>query len=241
MIGPRTERALIVLGVTAVYSLYWPINQWTASFEAHDLSTALDRATPFVPGWLYVYSLLFVSSYLPILVIRDRQLFRRVALAALGLEVCALSTFVLYPVRMTLRPAALPPADTLTNWGMHLAYFLDEPVNCFPSLHVAAAALAAVSVWKVDRILSLAGGVLLGLVAASTMLVKQHLVADVVSAVVLVAFWYGLLVHPLDVSSRSREELRLHRGWLLVVPGLYSAMILAVWLLFRAGWTPWAS
>ena len=237
--GPRAERALIVVGVTAVYSLYWPINQWTASFDAHDLSTALDRATPLVPGWLYVYALLFVTSYLPILVIRDRLLFRRVALAALGLEVCALTTFVLYPVRMTLRPEILPPADSLTNWGMHLAYFLDEPVNCFPSLHVAAAALAAASVWKVDRTLSVAAAVLLGLVAASTMLVKQHLVADVVAAVVLVGFWYALVVHPLDVSDRSREQLRMHRGWLLLVPGLYAAMILGMWLLYRGGWAPW--
>ena len=238
MIGPRAERALIVVGVTAVYSLYWPVNRWTSELPAHDLTTALDRATPLVPGWLYVYALLFVSSYLPILVIRDRHLFRRVAIAALGLEVCALSTFVLYPVRMTLRPE-LPAADSLTSWGMQLAYYLDEPVNCFPSLHVAAAALAAASVWKVDRVLSVAATVLMVLISASTMLVKQHYVADVVAAVLVVAFWYRVVIHPLDVSDRTTAELRMSRGWLAVVPALYAALIVAVWVLYSAGWVPW--
>ncbi len=237
--GPRTERALIVVGVTAVYSLYWPVNQWTATLPWHDLATPLDRATPLVNGWLYVYAVLFVTSYLPILVIRDRHLFRRVALAALGLELCALATFVLFPVRMTLRPTDLPPGDTLTRWGMHFMYWLDEPVNCFPSLHVAAAALAAAAVWKVDRRLSVAATVLMLLVSASTMLVKQHYVADVLGALVLVAFWYRLLIHPLDVSDRTPEELRMHRGWLLAVPGLYVVMIVYFVWLYRSGFEPW--
>ena len=41
-----TERILIVAGLSAVYSLYWPINALTASAPAHDLTLPIDRMTP---------------------------------------------------------------------------------------------------------------------------------------------------------------------------------------------------
>ncbi len=240
VVGPRVERALLIVGVSVIYLLYWPINRITADAAGYDMATAIDRATPLVPGWLYVYALLFVTGYVPILVVRDRALFRRIGAAVVGLEVCSFATFLLFPVRMTLRPEP-PPVDSLATWGLNFAYWADEPVNCFPSLHVAAAALAALACWKADRLVALVGLILLVAVSASTMLVKQHYLADVVSATLLVAFWYAVVIAPLDVSDRTTEELRYPRWWLLAVPTLYAVLIAVFWALYRSGWAPWES
>jgi hypothetical protein len=112
-----TERLLVVLGLSLIYSLYWPVNHFTADLPARDLSLPLDHMTPLVPGWIYVYALLFVFSYLPVLVVRDRQLFRRIAIAALGLELVSLGTFLFFPVRYSLRPETLPEIDSLATWA----------------------------------------------------------------------------------------------------------------------------
>jgi len=234
-----TERILIVAGLSAVYSLYWPINALTASAPAHDLTLPIDRMTPLVPEWIYIYALLFVTSYLPVLVVRDRQLFRRIALAALGLELVSLATFLFFPVRYALRPEVLPEIDSLATWGMHFMYWLDAPVNCFPSLHVGSAFLAAVACWKVDRTLALVSGLLALLIGASTMLVKQHYLVDFVSAAALVGVLYVTLIAPLDLRGRPVEELRHDRRFLLVIPAVYGLLIGSYGLMYASDWMPW--
>ncbi len=237
---PRAlERLLLVVGLSAVYSLYWPVNRWTASRPGHELTLPVDVATPLRPEWLYIYALLFVTCYVPVLVIKHDGLFRRMAVAALVLEVIALTTFIVYPVRYTLRADPLPPPDTLTNWGMHFMYWADEPMNCFPSLHVAAAALAAAACWKADRPVAILGLINVALVGASTMFVKQHYLADVVAAAVLVGVLYALIIGPLDLRDVPEEELRWDRRWLLVVPALYAVFLGSFALAYARGWEPW--
>lgn len=236
---PTRERLLLVVALSAVYSLYWPVNQLSATLPSHTLQLPIDVATPLAPEWLYVYGLLFVTCYLPVLVVRDRALFRRIAIAALVLEMVSLATFLLYPVRYGLRATNLPPADTLTNWGMHFMYWLDEPTNCFPSLHVGAAALAAAGCWKADRPVASLALVNLVLVGASTMLVKQHYLADVLGASVLVGVLYLTIIAPLDLSDRTEAELRFSRRWLAVIPALYVVFIVTFYALYAAGWAPW--
>ncbi|MCP4868054.1 MAG: hypothetical protein GY898_04985 [Proteobacteria bacterium] len=84
--SPTRERLLLVVALSAVYSLYWPVNKLSATLPTHTLELPIDVATPLAPTWLYVYGLLFFTSYLPVLVVRDRQLFQRIAIAALALE-----------------------------------------------------------------------------------------------------------------------------------------------------------
>jgi type IV secretory pathway TrbD component len=234
-----TERMLIVAGLSAVYSLYWPVNALTASASAYDLTLPIDRMTPLIPEWIYIYALFFVTSYLPVLVVRDRQLFRRIALAALGFELVSLATFLCFPVRYVLRPDVLPEIDSLATWGMHFMYWLDAPVNCFPSLHVGAAFFAAVACWKADRGLSLASGLLALLIGASTMLVKQHYLADFASAVALVGVLYAVVIAPLDLRDRPVGELRHDRRFLLIIPAVYGLLIGAFATLYALDWMPW--
>ncbi|MCP4868053.1 MAG: phosphatase PAP2 family protein [Proteobacteria bacterium] len=150
-----------------------------------------------------------------------------------------MTTFLVFPVRYELRASDLAPPDTLTAWGMHFMYWLDEPTNCFPSLHVGAAALAAAACWKADRPMAQLALVNLVLVGASTMLVKQHYFADVLAACLIVGVLYATIIGPLDVSDRTEQELRYSRRWLLVVPALYSVFIVTFYALYVSGWAPW--
>ncbi len=157
----------------------------------------------------------------------------------LALEVVSLATFLIFPVRYGLRPEALPPIDSLATWGMHFMCWLDEPVNCFPSLHVGAATLAAASCWKADRRVALVGGAMAALVGASTMVVKQHYFADVLAAAALVGVIYASVIAPFDVSDRRPEELRYDPRLLLLAPLGYGLLLGGMALLYAVDWAPW--
>jgi membrane-associated phospholipid phosphatase len=231
-----TERALLALGATGFYLLYIPINRWSASFEAYHPETFIDRAIPSAPGWMYVYAAVFITGFMPMLVIAPRALFRRVVAAYLGVQVVAFAFFLLLPVHMEHRPLDMAVVD-FPSWGQRLAYHLDTNAACLPSIHVTLAVLAALCTWKADRVLGAVGLLMALLVATSTLMVKQHYLADVLVAAALAAGAWALLVVPWKPAPG--ERLRFHRGWagLLTIP--YAGVVACLYALYRAGWTPW--
>jgi membrane-associated phospholipid phosphatase len=222
------EHLRLFLIATALYMLYHPIAHLSATWEAHAPVLPIDRATPWVPEWIYVYALIFVMAPAPLLLIRWTPLFRRIFWAYIAIEGVALLLFVAVPVRMVLRPEGYA-VDSFVRWGVALCYSLDQPMCCFPSLHVAMASLSALSCYRAHRIV----GSVLGLVAiaigASTMLVKQHYFADVVSGFGIAAGAYVWLVARFKVPDASvlcypaRRVLWLPVGYALMVLGCYAA------------------
>jgi hypothetical protein len=71
------------------------------------------------------------------------------------------------------------------------------------------------------------------------MLVKQHYLADFVSAAALVGVLYAWLIAPLDLSHRSTEELCYDRRLLGVIPATYALLIGSFALRYASGWMPW--
>lgn len=238
--GRFTERCLILLVEVSIYCLYFPVSHYVMGLEPYDVSTDLDRAIPFRPEWIYIYAAIFYTAFLPLFLVKERHLFRRVALAYIVIESTALVTFLLIPVRMTLRPEFVP-GDGFTAWGMNLCYYLDLPVNCFPSLHVANAVLGAFACLKVDRLvggLSFAVGLL---IIASTMLVKQHYVADVVAGFALASMAYWFILRPAKIDHIPLTELKYSRiPSALVVVSFFTA-ILTLYFVYQSGWAPWTN
>jgi membrane-associated phospholipid phosphatase len=124
----------------------------------------------------------------------------------------ALLCFVLVPVRypreLFYPPEALGWADAFWRW-------FDTPTNCLPSLHVAnGLALAQLNWtrrWRGVHTLWALG------VAASTVLVKQHYVADAVAGAGLYllarAFLTRLVIAPVAVGGGSRVPQATTYGW----------------------------
>ena len=133
------------------YGLYFPLSMVVETLDPVDVSTSLDAAIPLVPEWILIYAGIYPAAFLPLVVVKDPMIFRRMIAGYLCLELTALLVFVLFPVHMTLRP----PLESLSEtgffpWAVQLCYWLDRPVNCFPSLHVAAATFSALCALRVD-------------------------------------------------------------------------------------------
>jgi hypothetical protein len=235
--------ALIAVLFLFTFSGYYAIGLHADPAAAHTLRTPLDDAIPFVPLTIYLYVWIYTAMLYPAFTVRCRGLFRRVAVAyAVAVAVCLVS-FALFPVTsLGFRPdlAQLPDAR-FHEWGVRLNFMLDPPFNLFPSLHVAAATLAALAAAKARRAYGALGALVLGGVSVAVCTVKQHYVADAVAGIALGIAAYAFVLRPFAVRHRPVSDVAF--GWTGPASylGFHALVMLGLYALFRAGLRPWAS
>ena len=184
----------------------------------------LDDRIPFVRQFVLVYVLwypLMLGTALYLL-FRDRRAFVRYARSAvIGLTACML-IFVLLPSGQELRPAEVPGND-LTAWMLRGIYAADTNTNVFPSMHVVGTLAAVIAIFDsrcAPRGAQWGVAALGVLINASTVLIKQHSVLDILGGVVLYWLVY-LLVYRLPEKRRQRHLARpciVHRRRRRVAP-----------------------
>lgn len=136
----------------------------------------VDNAVPFSPWAMPVYLSHFLFLPFALLSVRAHAVFVR-SLKAMSLAAAlACVVFVAYPT-------TFPRVDSAGPW-FGLLNFIDTPANCFPSLHVALAAIAAWGLREDGRPLAAAWSLA---IIASTVLVKQHYAADAAGGLLLAA------------------------------------------------------
>ena len=232
------ERALLSSEVLLFFLVGYFGVGWLATdpADARTLELPLDAAIPFVLGSVVVYWSILPMGLLPIFVVRDPALFRRVALAyslAIGIS---LAVFVVLPVTskdFRVDAAAFAGAG-FAGWLLQLLYTLDPPLNLFPSLHLALAFLAALAAWCTHRGVGVLALAWTACIAVSVCTTKQHFAADVVAGIALGALAHFAIVAHSGASQRDRAELVGHGLALfaalvaLFYAGLYGAYLARV-------------
>ena len=166
---------------------------------------ALDRAVPLQPAWTPVYLSMWLFSLLPVVLVRGVELRRRTILSYITTVITAYIVFLIYPTAAP-RPVEVP-SDGAIAWSLRTLYALDPPYNCFPSLHVAYAFLAALSTYRVRRGLGIVALLWAVVIAISTLFIKQHYVADVIAGALLAvaAHTICMRVRTSNLEPRTRE------------------------------------
>jgi membrane-associated phospholipid phosphatase len=187
--GWRNALACLALAVAVYFAdqIYFWLNHGPAVLH---LGTLLDDALPVVPIFVIPYVSLNPYVYLTLialLLFRTRT-FQSACLAMLGAWLASYAFYVFLQSEM-IRPA-LTAADPFTAM-IRAVYAGDNPYNCFPSLHTSISTIMAIYWRRVDRRLGIAAGIWTALIAASTVLIKQHYIADVAGglAVAFAAAW----------------------------------------------------
>ena len=191
----RCPNSVLLSAFGVLVALYFVVAAATTGRTLNVPELALDRAVHLQPAWTPVYLSMWVFSLLPVVVVRGFELRRRTILSYLTVVVTAYAVFLLYPTAAP-RPADVP-GDGFSAWSLRRLYALDPPYNCFPSLHVAYAFLAALSTYRVRRGLGIAALVWAVVIGISTLFIKQHFVADVVAGALL-----ALAAHAICMRSR---------------------------------------
>jgi membrane-associated phospholipid phosphatase len=191
---------------------YFILNQIGPFKEPHQIGLLVDNIMRFDIRWVFIYCFVFTFSFLPVTLIKDTMLFRKVVFAYTFLFLLTYIFFIFFPVKIT-RPNNFLVND-FSTWGVKTIFHFDKPINCFPSLHLGQAFLASFITLKID---GLTGGIALiiaGLIGLSTMKLKQHYFLDVISGIVLAYISYKFFVakYTLTVSNHPRRTA----GYILI-------------------------
>ncbi|HMA92193.1 MAG TPA: phosphatase PAP2 family protein [Polyangiaceae bacterium] len=163
-----------------VYLLYFGgyglVNRRLRIADCTDLTLSLDRYIPFLSEFVAPFYLAYLIVLVPALVIRDRRLLGHAVVAFTALVLLSCLLFVLFP---TYVPRPTIAGSSLSDALVGAIYAADRPSCAFPSLHVSSVALSALVLRRESRRYGRLLWPCVGLVALSTLFIKQHVVLDV--------------------------------------------------------------
>ena len=183
------------------YAVYPTVN-WLASLRSqrYDFITPWDAMIPLVPEFIFVYFSFFPFLALPFWLVGQPDTDALGKREVAGTLICGL-VFVLFPGNLAF-DRVIPDVEPYRTIFSTM-FFVDKPHNLLPSLHIVYTALTCAAICKAQwpRGRHWLCGLMVAwsvAICASTMLVHQHHVLDVVTALMLTAVLY-VLIRPLKV------------------------------------------
>lgn len=148
------------------------------------LRTPLDQALPVVPIFAVPYVSLQPVIYASLVIF---LLFRARLLQSAGLSLTAafLISYVFFAFLQTFVERPTLTGGDVFSQLVRDVYAGDHPFNDFPSLHVATSSIIAIHWWRFSRRTGYVAAIWAVLVAMSTVLIRQHYLADVAGGLIL--------------------------------------------------------
>ena len=198
----------------------------------HQVPTAIDAWIGLIPASVLVYGLLYPQVVTPLLLVVKRHMLVRAGIAYMVVIAAGLPFWLLWPVGM--ERSELPVTD-LFSYGVALIRWIDPPVNCFPSMHVAETYFAAFLTLRLNRRI---GRLMIPVATAiwwSTLALDQHWFLDGLAGLGLafvvdrIAFGSKTLTAD-DFESLGPRRLLGSLAFYIFLFGLFAAPYLFGWV-----------
>jgi membrane-associated phospholipid phosphatase len=181
---------LTIFSVPLLNIIYTVLN--STNRYAYNLNTVFDAKIPFITLFIIPYSLWypFIMSTLLYLFFKERKEYYR---ALKSIDIGLLCCYIIYITFQTTVPRPQLIGNDILTKLVGLTYALDEPYNCFPSIHVLTSYLVIKSFYKVNIKNTLLKSIVFfmgGLIIVSTLFVKQHVILDLFSGILLGELMY---------------------------------------------------
>lgn len=179
---------------------------WVAEGNEYaSLWTALDERFPLVPECVFVYLTVYFIYVLPLFRIENARRLLTFDLALFCTLAVAYATFIIFPVAFP-RPVVYPLGD-FSTLILYLVQAGDPAWNCFPSTHCATCTIASLALLREDRRLGIWVSATTVAIYLTTLLTRQHFVADAVSGIVLGAVFYAACLWLCEGNVVVRRKL----------------------------------
>lgn len=196
---------LLLLVLPALGWIYTILNENTTS--ATQIPLPMDNDIPFIVSFVvpYIIWYVFVFGYLVYFCFKDTDVYVKTLLTiVIGELIC----FVIYFFFQTTVPRPTIEGNGFFVMLVKYIYAHDQPVNCFPSIHVLttyAIMLASFHIKNKHRLNTYFIHGMGSLIILSTLFIKQHVVLDMVASMFLVAFIYGTVfeLYRVRVAAKS--------------------------------------
>lgn len=147
------------------------------------LVTPIDNMIPFVSYFVVPYYLYAVFLLLPFAVFwKDYKNYMVMALSLVA--VLAISNVIFFAFQTEVPRPDIQSTDVFSKAVLAI-YSTDNPVNAFPSLHVAVPTIVTLFIFLRSRKFGLCLTPITILIILSTLFIRQHVIADVVGGLVL--------------------------------------------------------
>ena len=217
-------RSQLASALVSLAPMYFVIAIFVRTWPMHRPELALDRAIPLVPAWMLIYGSLYVFVIvLPLLVVRDRPLIRRAMQSYLLVMLLSYAVFLLYPT--TAPHDGTVAGEGFAPWTLRVLYSIDAPYNCFPSLHVAYAFVAAFACRRVHRGVGNTALAWAALIGVSTLFTKQHYAVDVIAGAAAGYLAFALFLREQAGAPVPERDRSLAPRRALTAAALYALMI----------------
>jgi membrane-associated phospholipid phosphatase len=148
------------------------------------LRSPIDQALPVVPIFVVPYVSLqpFIYGSLVIFLLFRARIFQS---AVMSMIVTFLVSYIFFALLQTYVERPVLTGDDAFTRMIRDVYSGDHPFNDFPSLHVSTSAIIAIHWWRFSRRFGPLPAIWAALIAMSTVLVRQHYLADVAGGLIL--------------------------------------------------------
>lgn len=190
--------------------MYWFLKLFQSNTTT--LFIGLDYKIPFWGYFVYIYNMFypfFIVAFGYLFLKDEKGFYKSIIAGIIGFLICDI-IFLVFPTVM-IRPT-YPLYDPLTNLVLKITYMFDTPaLNCFPSIHclfsfqVMISFILAENVSKSKKTIFIIGA---SLICISTLLIKQHYVMDLVSALII-AVIINFIVRKLHIYEKISKKLKL--------------------------------
>lgn len=174
---------ITVLSFNAI--IYFLIKLFIPSYNL--ITSHIDEKIPLIPIFIIIYMLwypyLFISYYM--VYKKDKLKYKKLIINTAISIIIANLIFIIYPT-MVNRPQIEDKG--IINKLLILVYKLDTPVNCLPSMHALLSFLIMFTILfdkTMSNQLKITTSIISILIVLSTLFVKQHVIIDVISALII--------------------------------------------------------
>ena len=188
------EYSRLMLPMALVWNLlaYYGGKLTGSLFTVHDVTSSFDALIPFVPASVITYVLAYpfwVVNY-SLAARRDEKFAARFFCADFLTRLVCFVIFTLFPTT-AVRPEV--SGSGLGEWIISIVYFMDTPLDLFPSIHCIASLLSYAAVAgnkKIPAAYRIFSLVFAAAVSISAVLTKQHVHIDIIggTAVMLICW-----------------------------------------------------
>jgi len=148
------------------------------------LRSPIDQALPVVPLFVVPYVSLqpFIYGSLVVFLLFRARIFQS---AVLSMIVTFLVSYVFFALLQTYVDRPVLTGNDVFTVMVRGVYAGDHPFNDFPSLHVSTSTIIAIHWWRFSRRFTWPLIIWAALIAMSTVMIRQHYVADIAGGLVL--------------------------------------------------------
>jgi membrane-associated phospholipid phosphatase len=166
------------------------------------LRSPIDQALPVVPLFVVPYVSLqpFIYASLVIFLLFRARVYQS---AVLSMIVTFLVSYVFFAFLQTYVERPVLTSNDVFTKMVRDVYAGDHPFNDFPSLHVSTSTIIAIHWWRFSRRFTWPLIAWAALVAVSTVMVRQHYVADIAGGLVLAFATSLFFLRLMDSAPRA--------------------------------------